>query len=289
MERPGEDDEGRRRGGDGRGDGHGFGRLAAIMDRLRDPGGCPWDAAQTLESLKPYLIEEAYEVLDVMGRPAGPGGLSQPEAREHCEELGDLLLQVVFQARLRREQGAFGIDDVIDAICDKLVRRHPHVFGDAKATTPEEALANWERRKEAEKGRKPGGSLAGVPRTLPALLRAQRTSEKAAALGFDWPDHHGVADKVREELDEALEAAEAGDRIGAAREIGDLLFAVVNLARRLEVDAEESLRQGADRFVARFRAMEEILAERGAGAASDADMDTLNAAWEEAKLRERPE
>ena len=262
---------------DGSSDGgeHGFGRLVAVMDRLRDPGGCAWDADQTLESLKPFLIEEAYEVLEAMDGP--------PE--EHCVELGDLMLQVVFQARIQRERGHFAVDDVIDAVCEKLVRRHPHVFGDVEATTPEEALASWERQKEAEG--KPGGSLAGVPKSLPALLRAQRTSDKAAALGFDWADHHGGLDKVREEVDEVADAA-TGQPERAAEEIGDLLFAVVNLARHLSVDAEEALRRASDKFVGRFRAMEGKVRAEGL-ALGDADMDTLNAAWEHAKRAEAGE
>lgn len=256
---------------------HGFGRLIDVMDRLRDPGGCAWDAAQTLETLKPYLIEEAYEVLEVMdGDPA-----------EHCSELGDLLLQVVFQARVRREEGHFAVADVVDAICDKLVRRHPHVFGDATAGTPEEALASWERQKESEGKRKKGGSLAGIPKQLPALLRAQRTSEKAAALGFDWKDHHGVVDKVREELAEVEDAAvEAGSdayrQERVTEEIGDLLFAVVNLARHMKVDSEEALRSASEKFVRRFRTMESHV-EGSGGTVADADMDTLNAAWDRAK------
>ena len=250
---------------------HGFGRLLEVMDRLRDPGCCAWDAAQTLETLKPYLIEEAYEVLEVMdGDPAA-----------HCDELGDLLLQVVFQARVRRDAGQFAIADVIDAICDKLIRRHPHVFGDAQAGTPAEALASWERQKESEGKRKKGGALAGIPKELPALLRAQRTSDKAAALGFDWTDHHGVVDKVREELAEVEDAAaNAPER--AAEEIGDLLFATVNLARHLDVDAEAALRAASDKFVRRFRTMEAHVQKDG-GAVADADMETLNAAWDVAK------
>jgi tetrapyrrole methylase family protein/MazG family protein/ATP diphosphatase len=251
---------------------HGFRRLVDLMDMLRDPGGCPWDAAQTLDTLKPYLIEEAYEVLEAMDE----------DPQEHCVELGDLLLQVVFQSRLQREEGHFAIDDVIAAICDKLVRRHPHVFADATAGTAEEALANWEQQKASEG--KVGGSLGGVPKQLPALLRAQRTSEKAAALGFDWADHHGVVDKVREELAEVEEAAaEQPER--AADEIGDLLFAVVNLARHLSVDAEEALRKASDKFVGRFRAMERHVKEGGVTVA-EADMETLNAAWEVAKADE---
>ncbi len=254
--------------------GHGFGRLVGVMDELRDPGGCAWDAAQTLDSLKPYLIEEAYEVLEAMDGDPG----------EHCVELGDLLLQVVFQARIQREEGHFAIDDVIDAICGKLIRRHPHVFGDAKAGTPEEALASWERQKESEGKRRKGGSLAGIPKQLPGLLMAQRTSEKAAALGFDWRDHHGVVDKVREELAEVEQAA-AHEPDRAASEIGDLLFAVVNLARHLDVDAEDALRRASDKFVGRFRAMERHVIEGGETIA-DADMDTLNAGWETAKAEE---
>ncbi len=253
---------------------HGLARLVTLMDRLRDPDGCPWDRAQTLETLKPYLVEEAYEVLEAMD--------GDPQA--HCEELGDLLLQIVFHARLRREEGLFSIDDVVRGISDKLVRRHPHVFGEDHAATAAEGLASWERAKEAEG--KPGDALAGVPSSLPAALRAQRVSEKAAALGFDWSGPEGVADKVREELAEVEEALAAGrDEAALAHEIGDLLFAAVNLARHVGVDAETALRGAGDRFLRRFRGMSARLAAEGR-AVEECGAEELDEAWEAEKAGE---
>ena len=253
---------------------HGFARLVAVMDTLRDPGGCPWDRDQDLESLKPFLIEEAYEVLEAMDR----------SGEEHCEELGDLLLQIVFHSRLRRERGEFSIDDVTAAICEKLVRRHPHVFGDVEVSTAKEVLANWEQQKEREG--KPGGTLGGVPKTLPALLRAQRTTGKASSLGFDWPDRSGPLAKVREELAELEAAAEAGEPVERLRhELGDLLFSVVNLARHLDIDAEGALGGTTERFVRRFRSVQAEI--EGAGRSlADASLEEMDAAWDRAKTEE---
>lgn len=257
--------------------GQAFEHLCRIMAQLRAPGGCPWDAEQTLASLKPYLIEEAYETIEAIERG---------EPREHCEELGDLLLQVVFQAEITQESGDFGAADVAVAIVDKLVRRHPHVFGDQRAEDVATALHRWEAVKAKE--RHPETScLDGVPRALPGLLRALRTGEKAAAVGFDWPSVQGPLDKIEEEWQElravATSAGESTERI--EEELGDLLFSVVNLARHLKIDPEEALRRTIDKFHTRFRHVERRLKadDRAPGQATLDEMDRL---WEEAKLLE---
>ncbi|MGD0837591.1 MAG: nucleoside triphosphate pyrophosphohydrolase [Polyangia bacterium] len=248
--------------------------LVGLMQRLLAPDGCPWDREQTLTTLLPYLIEETYEVVDA---------IQVGEASDHCEELGDLLLQIVFQAELRHREGSFGIDEVIDGIIRKLVRRHPHVFGEVHAQNAGEALASWAKLKAVEKaakGRK--GALDGIPRSAPALVRAMRSGEKAGAVGFDWPDANGARAKVSEELAELDAACAEGDRAHMADELGDLLLAIVNLARKLGLDAEHSLRAATDRFGHRFRYMEEKLeaAGRELKSASPLEQDRL---WEEAK------
>src|SRR5690349_1871981 len=204
-------------------DGSTLPRLVQIMQRLLAPDGCPWDREQTLATLRPYVIEEAHEVVDAIDRG---------DAADLCEELGDLLLQIVFQAELARQQQWFGPDDVIAAICDKLVRRHPHVFGDEKVSGVSEVLANWEQIKAREK--KDRGALDGVPVALPALMRAVRVGEKAARIGFDWPDGQGARDKMGEELNELDRAVDSGDKAATERELGDLLFAISSYARKLE-------------------------------------------------------
>ena len=249
-------------------------RLVGLMQRLLAPDGCPWDREQTLPTLLPYLVEETYEVVDA---------LVTNNVADHCEELGDLLLQVIFQAELRHAQGAFGIDEVIDGIVRKLIRRHPHVFGDVQANNAEEALASWAKLKakeKAEKGKK--GALDGIPRSAPALVRAMRAGEKAGAVGFDWPDVAGVRDKVNEELAEFDEACANKDRKAMSDELGDLLFAVTNLARKLDLDAEHALREATDRFGRRFRHMEERLEADGRTVKS-ATPEEQNTLWEEAK------
>ena len=248
--------------------------LVGLMQRLLAPSGCPWDREQTIESLLPYLVEETYEVVDAVN--AG-------DVRDHAEELGDVLLQIVFQAELRHAEGAFGIDDVIRGIVAKLVRRHPHVFGEVQAKTSEAVLANWARLKaveKAKKGRK--GALDGVPRSAPALVRATRSGEKAGAVGFDWPDAAGPREKVNEELAELDHAWQAGDRAAMKRELGDTLFALTNLARKLGLDAENALRETTDRFARRFGYMEETLAAQGrtVAAASPEEREQL---WQAAK------
>jgi MazG family protein len=252
-------------------------RLVGLMQRLLAPGGCPWDREQTLTTLLPYLVEETYEVVDA---------LTANKAADHCEELGDLLLQIVFQAELRDSEGAFGIDQVIEGIVRKLVRRHPHVFGEVVAKSSGEVLTNWAKIKAEEKAKKgKKGALDGIPRSAPALVRAQRAGEKAGAVGFDWPDVAGVRAKVNEEMAEFDAACASGDRAAMSHELGDLLFAVVNLARKLDLDAEHDLRAATDRFGRRFAYMEEKLEAAGRTIKSAA-LDEQNALWDEAKKDE---
>jgi ATP diphosphatase len=255
-------------------------RLIEIMARLRTPGtGCPWDLEQSFETIAPYTIEEAYEVADAIARGDLDRGLA--------DELGDLLLQVVFHARMAEEAGRFDFGDVVQAITEKLLRRHPHVFGAAKELTPEEVKGLWQRIKTEE--RQSGASknaphaLAGVPLALPALTRAQKLQEKAAEVGFDWPSAKEVLGKVREEVGE-LEAVLGEPR--AAEEIGDLLFAMVNLARHLGVNAETALRAASEKFARRFRAIENSLAERGRSL-KDSSLAEMNALWNRIKTAER--
>ena len=252
--------------------------LLSIMERLRGPGGCPWDREQTLASLRPYVLEETYEVLEAID-----GG----DVAEHREELGDLLLQIVFQAQLRKEEGAFEFADVAEAISGKLVSRHPHVFGDAEVKDAEGVLRQWAALKREEKRKKGGGKsvLEGVPREMPALARADRLTEKASRIGFDWPDAAGARAKVTEELGELDAAIAGGDRREIEHELGDVLFALANLGRKLEIAPEEALRGTIGRFVSRFGHVERELERLGVkhGAATLAEMDAL---WEAAKSLE---
>jgi nucleoside triphosphate diphosphatase len=247
--------------------------LVAVMTRLLAPDGCPWDREQTLDTLKSYLLEETYEVLEAIES-------GTPE--EHAEELGDLLMQIVFQAALRGAQGKFDIDDVVRGITDKLVRRHPHVFGEGKLETAGQVLDQWAKLKEREKPRR---TLEGVPAALPALTRALRLSERAAQVGFDWPDAAGARAKIGEELAEIDAAVAAGDRAAIEHEIGDLLFAAVSLARKLGLDPEAALRGTIDRFVSRFAFIEDRLRDTGR-APRDSTLEEMDALWERAK-RER--
>jgi tetrapyrrole methylase family protein/MazG family protein/ATP diphosphatase len=251
-------------------------RLVSVMRRLLAPGGCPWDREQTLETLRKYVLEEACEVIDA---------IDSGDREALREELGDLLLQVVFQAELLRTEGRFAIDDVISSIVEKLVSRHPHVFGDVKADTSDEVLTNWERLKAKEK--KGRGVLEGVPRSLPALVRAQRIGEKVSRVGFDWADAHGSMEKVDEELGELERAITHGLPKEQEEELGDLLFAIVNLARHLDLDAESALRGTITKFTTRFAHVEKRVAERHGGwgdaAASKIPLETLDVYWEEAK------
>ena len=260
-------------------------RLLAVMAWLRDRRhGCPWDIDQTFRTIAPYTIEEAYEVADAIERDDLPA---------LKEELGDLLLQVVYHAQMAREAGAFGFTEVAAAIADKMVDRHPHVFGDATVATAEAQTVSWETRKAAERTAKasaaaaaPSGALDGVARALPALLRAEKIQKRAARVGFDWKRTDPVIDKIEEELGE-LRAELAAGEIDQARltdELGDVLFAVANLARHCKVDPEAALRATNDKFERRFRHIECRLAEAGRKPA-DASLDEMEALWQEAKTR----
>ncbi len=245
--------------------------LTAIMQTLLGPDGCPWDREQTLASLRPYVLEEAHEVVDAIDR-------GDPEQLR--EELGDLLFQVVFQSELATKQGWFDIDDVIGAISDKMVRRHPWVFGDQEVGDAEVALGRWEAMKAQEK--RPQGVLGGVPVALPALLRALRVGEKAAAVGYDWDDAAGARAKIDEELGELDEAVASEDAARMEEELGDLLFAVASFARKKGIDPESALRRALTRFSDRFRHAE-LAAERQGTSLRELDADTLDDLWEEAK------
>lgn len=257
---------------------HGFAGFVELMARLRAPDGCPWDRKQTAESLKPYVIEEAYEVV---------GAIEQGDQREICEELGDLLLQVVFHAQMAREQGAFDFDDVVQAICDKLVRRHPHVFGGEPVESAAAQTEVWERLKAQEKATKGAvGLLDDVPLSLPALTRAAKLGRRASRAGFDWPDANGPRRKLDEELAELDEAlAGARDQAAVEAEFGDLLFALVNYARHLGVDPEAALRRSNQKFVRRFRHVEQRLGATGQSG-PEVGLEQLDAWWEEAKEQE---
>jgi MazG family protein len=256
-----------------------FDRLVKIVSRLRRlRGGCPWDLKQTPDSLKPFLIEEAYEVIEAIE--------SKNNARM-IEELGDLLYQVLFHAQLAKEEGRFTIQDVLKATADKMVRRHPHVFRRDQAArrtrTAEEVLARWEELKANEKGNRHRTSvLDGVPKHLPALLRAQQLQSRAARVGFDWPALEPVLKKVREELREFEKARRGRSRIRTEDELGDVLFALVNLARFLKINPEDALRKTSQRFIQRFRYIEQAASKKGRPVKdlSPSEMDRL---WEEAK------
>ncbi len=257
-------------------------RLIEIMAALRTPEtGCPWDLRQDFSSIAPYTIEEAYEVADAIARGSLP---------DLQDELGDLLLQVVYHARMAQEQGAFEFGDVVQAVSEKMIRRHPHVFGDARGLDHEAVGRLWTEIKAQERAAKPEaakeGALAGVPVGLPALTRALKLQNKAGDVGFDWNDPFAVLAKIREEADEIEAELKAKDSEKAGREVGDLLFAVVNLARHLQADPEDVLRQTNAKFERRFASIEHALAARGKSPkqATLAQMDTL---WDEAKASEK--
>jgi MazG family protein len=248
-------------------------RLRAIMHRLRAPGGCPWDAEQTHESLVPNLIEEAYETVDTIQRG---------DHAHLMEELGDLLLQVVFHSELAEEAGRFNFDDVARGIGDKLVRRHPHVFAQSDAADSETVLRQWDAIKRAEKGHEQQPYLHGVGKGLPALLRAAKLQKKAAKVGFDWPDETGVIAKIREELAELESAIADGDGPAVEEELGDLLFSLVNLARFRRADPELLMAAANEKFEKRFADMEHILTQRGLDLPS-ATLQQMESAWQAAK------
>jgi MazG family protein len=248
-------------------------RLRAIMHRLRAPGGCPWDAEQTHQSLVPNLIEETYETVDTIQRGD----------HEHLmEELGDLLLQVIFHSELAAEAGRFNLDDVARGISDKLVRRHPHVFATSEAGDSEAVLRQWDQIKRAEKGHEERPFLHGVGKGLPALLRAAKLQKKAAKVGFDWPDTAGVLAKLREELAEMEHALHAGDDAAFAEELGDLLFSAVNLARFRSLDPEVLMAAANAKFEQRFAVMERALKNQGLELETAA-IDQMETAWQAAK------
>ncbi|HYV86757.1 MAG TPA: nucleoside triphosphate pyrophosphohydrolase [Patescibacteria group bacterium] len=249
-------------------------RLRRIMEELRGPEGCPWDREQTLESLRTYLIEEAHEVIAAIDD-------GSPEALR--EELGDLLLQILFQARVAEESGAFDIEAVMKGIGDKIVSRHPHVFASGRLDNSDQVLQQWEQLKADERrGRRDASMFASVPAALPALLKALRISSKAARVGFDWSDAAGVWSKIEEEMTELGEAVRRGERDAIAEEIGDLLFTVANLARHEEVDPEQALQAANRKFIERFRYVEEALARDGTRPAPER-RDRMEELWEEAK------
>ncbi|MSP88991.1 MAG: nucleoside triphosphate pyrophosphohydrolase [Alphaproteobacteria bacterium] len=261
----------------------GIERLCAIMARLRSPeGGCPWDLEQNFRTIAPYTIEEAYEVADAIERNDLPA---------LKDELGDLLLQVVFHARMAEEAGAFRFDDVVAAISDKMLRRHPHVFGDANVADAKAQTQAWEAQKASERaanaaaaGRHPS-ALDGVSTAYPALMRAVKLQKRAARVGFDWPEVAQVFDKIEEEIIEIKDELAGGGEPSAARvadEIGDLLFACANLSRHLKIDPEDALRQGNIKFEKRFRQVEALLAERGRSA-EDSNLEEMEELWQQAK------
>jgi MazG family protein len=254
-----------------------FDDLVRLMTRLRGPDGCPWDRKQTLPDLKAFVIEESYEVVDA---------IDQNDRAALAEELGDLMLQAVFIAEMTREEGSFDIYDSITAIHDKLVRRHPHVFGDVVAGDAEQVLVNWEKLKQDERKAENKSVLSGVPRAMPALLKASRLTEKAARVGFDWRRTEDVFDKIDEEMGELREAVAAGDAEHIHEEIGDLLFTIANIARKVNVNPEEALQSTNRKFMRRFEAMESRVRERDQNL-DQLELDEMDRLWDEAKAAER--
>lgn len=254
-----------------------FEGLLAIMDTLREPGGCPWDREQSYATLRNYLLEECYEVVEA---------LDDEDPHALREELGDLLFQIVFLSRLAKEEGHFTAHEVVRGISEKMVRRHPHVFGSERADTSAQVLRNWEEIKRREREGAPGAAgpsvLAGIPRSLPALLKAQRLGTKAARVGFDWGRDADVLDKVEEEIEEMRRALEAGEPGAIREELGDVLFSLVMLGRRLGVDAEEALERTNRKFQTRFEEIERELSTRGVKV-EEAGFELLDQLWEESK------
>lgn len=253
-------------------------KLLALMALLRGPSGCPWDREQTMISLRPFILEEAYELVEAV---------SSDEAEAIREELGDLLLEVVFVNQIASERKLFEMDAVIRGIHDKLVRRHPHVFEAERVGSADRALARWDEIKEREKDKR-DSVLDGVPKSLAALARAQKISSRAAKAGFDWTSAKEVEAKLAEELSELDQAVASGSEVQVEEEMGDVLFALVNLARHLGVDAEVALSSATDKFVDRFKHLERALQSQGRSV-SDADMEELDTLWEEAKIQRREE
>ncbi len=246
-----------------------FEDVVSLARRLRAPGGCPWDREQTFESLRAYVIEEAYEVVQA---------IELGDTRGLVEELGDFLFQVVFISQIASEEGKFNVSDVIESLHDKLVRRHPHVFGEKKAGDSEEALKTWNAEKLKEKKGK--SALAEIPKNMPSLMRAQRAGEKASRAGFDWDDLPPVLAKVKEEISELEREMEKGDSDKAAQEWGDLIFSMVNLARHLKIDAEIASREAVEKFVNRFSVLEKRVSERGKRI-EELSLEQLDKIWRE--------
>jgi MazG family protein len=257
-----------------------FAELVQVMARLRAPGGCPWDQKQTFDTIKNYLLEETYEVMDA---------IDEGDWKGLEEELGDLLLQPVFFAEMASEKGLFDIAGSLDAINQKLIRRHPHIFADAHAETPEDVKQRWDEIKQQEKASKgvveSSSVLDAVPRNLPALVEAEKIGKKAAAEGFDWPDVEGALEKLKEEAGELVEARQQANQSHTEHEVGDLLFALVNVARYLNVDPEQALRKASGRFRKRFRHVEEGVKAEG-GVMKDTPLERLEDFWQEAKRAE---
>ena len=255
-----------------------FQQLVAIMARLRAPGGCPWDREQTFDSIKPFTLEETYEVLDA---------IDHRDWNELSQELGDFMLQAVFYAQMASEAGHFRIEDSLDAINQKLVRRHPHVFGDESAGNAAEVLNIWGRVKDSEpkaERKKDAGLLGGIPRAMPALVEAQQIASKAAGVGFDWENAEQVIDKLHEELAELAQARKNAAQDELEDELGDMLFVIVNLARFVKVDPEQALRRTNAKFRTRWSHIEARLAEQNRKP-EDATIDEMEALWQEAKRR----
>lgn len=251
--------------------------LIEIMRILREPGGCPWDAEQTHESIKKNLIEETYEVIEA---------INKNDKELLCEELGDLLMQVVFHAQMESEEGSFEFNDITDGICKKLIERHPHVFGQVSISGVDDVLTNWDAIKRKTKGQKTTTqSMNSVPRELPALMRATKLQKKAADVGFDWSDVSGALDKLEEEISELRQAIGNNDCENMAEELGDVLFSAVNVSRFIKTDAEEALTSASDKFLARFTKVEALAQERNIDMKSSS-LEELDRLWDEAKASE---
>ena len=252
--------------------------LLEIMRYLRAPGGCPWDAEQTHESIRKNLIEETYEVVEA---------IDKKDSDMLLEELGDLLMQVVFHAQMEEEKGVFNFDDVADGVCKKLIERHPHVFGEVEVSGVDDVLDNWDAIKRRKKGQKKGSEpMLSVPRELPALMRAAKIQQKASAVGFDWPDVSGAYGKIIEETQELRKAVESGVQDDVIEELGDLLFSVVNVSRFLKCDAEEALTAASDKFINRFIRVEQLAKENGVEM-EKASLEELDRLWNIVKSHDK--
>ncbi len=248
--------------------------LVEVIRALRSEGGCPWDIEQTHESIKKNLIEETYETIEAINK-ADPDMLK--------EELGDVLMQVIFHAQIEDEKGVFNIDDVADDNCRKMIERHPHVFGEIKVNSVDDVLTNWDSIKRKTKGQKTASeAIDSVPRELPALMRAEKIQSKAAKAGFDWQEVSGALERLSEEVDELKEAISSGNADCIGDELGDVIFSAVNVSRFVKVDSEESLTASTDKFVARFKVVEKLAKERGIDM-KNSDLEVLDALWDEAK------